>query len=251
MGLDIEEKMLLARAEDTVALCEKQNCIRHMGFLTPAEAELIRRNIGKSSVSTIFFGGYTDAERTLFVALPDYLEEESAKELISVVEIRGREIEELRHPDFLGSLLGLGIRREKIGDILVLDEKCLVFADPKIAEYIAENLTKVGRKGVSVKLSSLDETEIPPRKTELICGTVSALRLDSVVAVAVRTSRSAAVSLLSEGRVFVNWTQEDSPSFKIKPGDVFSVRGFGRFRLGSEMSETRKGRLGIRIEKMI
>lgn len=251
MALDVEEKLLLARAEDTVALCEKQNCIKFLGFLTPAEAEMIRRNMGKSAVSTLFFGGYPDAERTLFVVLPDYLEADSARELVSVVEITGRELEELRHPDFLGSLLGLGIRREKIGDILVFDGRCLVFADPKIAEYIADNLKKVGRKGVDAKIVSLDELEIPPKQVEVLCGTVSTLRLDSVVAVAVRTSRSAAVSLLSEGRVFVNWTQEDSPSFKIKPGDVFSVRGRGRFRLSENISETKKGRFGIRIEKMI
>ncbi len=251
MTVGAEEKMLIARAEDTVELCEKQNCIKFLGFLTPTEAELVRRNVRKSSVSTVFFGGYPDAERTLFVALPDYLEEDSAEELVSVVEITGREIGELKHPDFLGSLLGLGIKREKIGDILVLENRCLVFAAENIAEYIAENLSKVGRKGVNCKCIELNAAEIPPRKTELIHGTVSGLRLDAVVAVAIHSSRSVAVEALSQGRVFVNWIQTESPSFKIKPGDVFSVRGYGRFRLTEEVNETRKGRLGIRIEKMI
>ena len=96
----LDEKMLVARTEDAVVLCEKQNCIKFVGFLTPAEAETVRRNLPKSPVKTIFFGGYPDAERTLFVALPDYLSEDDAGELISVLEISGRDVREMKHPDF-------------------------------------------------------------------------------------------------------------------------------------------------------
>lgn len=251
MGIFSEEKMTVARAEDTLQLCEKQNCMKFMGFLTPAEAEIIRRNMPKAAVNSTFFGGYPDAERTLFVALPDYLEPQDAAELVSVVEITGREVGTLRHPDFLGSLLGLGIKREKLGDILVLEDRCLVFVVENIADYIAENLDKVGRKGVKVRRVNLDEVEIPPRRVENINATVAGLRLDCVVAAAAKTSRSAALSYISEGRVFVNWTEEDSPSFKMKPGDVFSVRGLGRFRLTEEIKETKKGRLSVCIEKMV
>ena len=147
--------------------------------------------------------------------------------------------------------MGLGIKREKIGDILICDDKCLVFVVENIADYIVENLGKVGRKGVMLKKSGINEVEIPQKKIEIINATVAALRLDSIVAAAIRTSRSAALTVISEGRVFVNWTQQESPSAKIKPGDVFSVRGKGRFRLSEEINETKKGRLGVRIEKMV
>lgn len=246
-----EDKLLIARAEDTVALCERQNCIKFTGFLTPTEAEIVRRNLKRASVETVFFGGYPDAERTLFVALPDYLTADDAQQLISVIEITGRDIAELKHPDFLGSLLGLGIKREKLGDILTFDDKCLVFVVENIADYIVKNLDKVGRKGVKVRSIQLSEIEIPPRRMEEISTTVSALRLDAVIAAAIRTSRTGAVEALNSGRVFVNWIQEDSPSFKIKPGDVFSVRGNGRFKLGEEVRETKKGRIGICIYKMV
>lgn len=251
MDNHLDEKMLIARAEDAVTLCEKQNSIKFVGFLTPTEAETVRRNLSPGPVRTVFFGGYPDAERTLFVALPDYLEEEDAGELVSVLEITGRDVGELKHPDFLGSLLALGIRRDKIGDILVLEDKCLVFVVENIAEYIIENLTKIGRRGVKVKLSEISENEIPGRRVEIIQSTVAALRLDSIIAAALRTSRSVASAAISEGRVFVNWIQVESSSHKIKPGDVFSVRGFGRFRLAEEIRETKKGRIGIYIEKMI
>ena len=251
MTVSPEEKMLIARAEDAVELCEKQNCIKFVGFLTPADAEIVRRHLSKTRVQTVFYGGYPDSERVLFVALPDYLEPEDASQLISVIRVTGRETENLRHPDFLGSLLGLGIKREKIGDILILEDECLIFVVENIAGYITENLTKVGRKGVETQVIEPKDAVIPQRKTELIRATVAALRLDAVVAAAIRTSRSAATNVIAEGRVFVNWSQTDSPSFKIKPGDVFSVRGFGRFRLAEEISTTRKGRTGICIEKML
>lgn len=251
MSVNPEDKILIARAEDVLNLCEKQNCIKFLGFLTPAEAETVRWDLHKSHIQTAFYGGYPDCERVLFVALPDYLEPEDASQLISVIEVTGREIDGLRHPDFLGSLLGLGIKREKIGDILVLEGKCLIFVVENIARYITENLDKVGRKGVKARIITADEAEIPPRRAELIRSTVAALRLDAVVAAAIRTSRSGAAAALAEGRVFVNWSQNDNPSYKIKPGDVFSVRGCGRFRLTEEITETRKGRVGICIEKMI
>ena len=251
MSISVEEKMLITRAEDTVVLCEKQNCIKFMGFLTPADAETVRRNMPRSAIQTVFSGGYPCAERTLFVALPDYLEEDAALDLISVVEVTGRDIGELKHPDYLGSLLGLGIKREKIGDILVCEDKALVFVVENIADYIIDNLDKIGRKGVKLRKVLPSEVEIPQRKTEMISATVAALRLDSIVAAAIRTSRSAALSVIAEGRVFLNWTLQSSPSAKVKPGDVFSVRGKGRFRLSEEINETKKGRLGVCIEKMV
>lgn len=251
MTNNTEDKLLIARAEDTVTLCERQNCIKATGFLTPTEAELVRRNLRKPLVETLFYGGYPDAERRMFVALPDYLTAEDAEQFLSVIEITGRDIAELKHPDFLGSLLGLGIKRDKLGDILTFEDKCFVFAEENIADYIVKNLDKVGRKGVKVRCIQPNEIEIPSPRMEEISTTVAALRLDAVVAAAIRSSRNTAAEALSAGRVFVNWIQEDSPSFKIKPGDVFSVRGYGRFRLGEDVRETKKGRVGICIYKMI
>ncbi len=251
MTSNVQDKMLIARAQDAVSLCERQNCIKSVGFLTPVEAEMVRQSLGKTVVRTVFWGGYEDAERTLFVALPDYMEESDELGLISVIEISGRDIEKLRHPDFLGSILGLGIKRDKLGDILVLDDRCFVFVDENIADYIVENLTKVGNKGVTLRRTEPGEVEIPKRKVERFHATVAALRLDSVIAAAIKTSRAGASEVISDGRVFVNWTQQESTSFKMKPGDVFSVRGAGKFRLSEEVSETKKGRLSVYIEKMI
>ncbi len=251
MSISNEEKLLIDRAEDVVRICERQYSVKFMGFLTPAEAAIIKRNMPAGNVERKFFGGYDEAERTLFAAIPEYTPEEELYEAISLLEISGRDIESLTHRDYLGSILGLGIKREKIGDILVFEERCLVFVLSDIADYIIYNLEKIGRKGVKVKKVDLENAEIPEKRTEKIWGTVANLRLDCIVAAAIKTSRSKALAYIETGKVCVNWEDQESPSFFLKPGDVFSIRGVGKFRLSGDVSETKKGRFGICIEKMI
>lgn len=251
MDNGIDEKLLIARAEDTAVLCERQYSVKFMGFLSPAESSVISRNMPSGDVIRIFFGGYPEAERKLFVALPEYAEETDAEELIAVLEITGREIDALTHRDFLGSLLGLGIRREKIGDILVYEDKTLVFVLEDIADYIILNLQKVGRCGIKIRRMSIEEIEIPKRRVELINATVASMRLDCIAAAALRLSRSKVLDIMAEGRVSLNWTECKNPSAVVKTGDTLSIRGTGRFRVSEEVRETKKGRLAVGIEKML
>lgn len=250
MDKKTEEKILIARAEDAVRLCERQYAVRSTGFLTPAEAAAVKKNVRGGEVRLLFFGGYPDAERCVFAALPEYADDSEADGLISVLEVTGRDIGGLTHRDYLGSLLGLGIKREKIGDILVCDDKCLIFVLHDIAEYIAANLEKIGRCGVKVRIAEKGTYALPERRVERISATVAALRLDCICAAALRTSRAKALPYITGGRVSVNWEEKDNPSFQMKAGDVLSIRGAGRFRLTDEMNETKKGRLGVCIEKM-
>lgn len=250
MDKSTDEKILTARAEDAVRLCERQYAVKVVGFLTPAEAAVIKKNIHSSDAVLSFYGGYPDAERRLFVAMPEYAEEKERDELISVIEITGRNIGGLTHRDYLGSLLGLGIKREKLGDIIVTEERCLIFVLSDIADYIIGNLEKIGRCGVRVRLADRSEIVLPERRVERIETTVAALRLDCVTAAALKTSRSKALPYITAKKVSVNWEEKENPAAPVKAGDVLSIRGEGRFRLCEEMNETKKGRLGICIEKM-
>lgn len=251
MSSELEEKLLIARAEDTVRLCEKQYSLKFIGFLTPAEAACVKRNVRCADCETVFYGGYDGAERTLFVALPEYADMSECEELLSVLEVSGRGINGINHRDCLGSLMGLGIRREKIGDILVYDDRCIIFAVSDIADYIISDLKKIGNIGVKIRKAKIGEIEIPERRTEKIFATVAAMRLDAITAAALKTSRSKAMPYITGGRVNVNWTEVCEPSHRIKEGDVFSVRGAGRFRVAAENGETKKGRVSVEIEKFV
>jgi len=247
-----DTRFLLSRAEDVVERCLNRYCFCMLGFLSPAERAVIERNLPKMrDCRYTFWGGYDDAERTMFVCFPDYAEFDANEILITVLEIRGREIERLSHRDFLGSVLALGIKREKIGDILPADDKCLMFVSSDISEYICENLLKIGNTGVSIAVATTQTAEIPERETLEITGTVANVRLDAILAVALKVSRGIAAEYITAENVQVNWVMVAQVSHRVAENDIFSVKGFGRFRLKTIGNLSKKGRQHILIEKYL
>ncbi len=246
-----EEKLLLSRAEDTLRLAEKHYSVKTLGFLTPAERVFLQKHLFAGQDMKLWYdGGFDEAERTLLVCAPDFIEPEP-KEYLAVLACTGRDLEGLSHRDYLGSLMGLGIVRESVGDIVVLPEKAFIIIKPEQTEYLLQNLTKVGRRGIRLQVCDVNEVEFPQRETREINTTVSALRLDSVVASAIGVSRGKAAEAIRAGLVTLNWEIEEELSRLLKEGDVFSVRGHGRFCLSHVGSITRKGRQGITISRYI
>ena len=156
----------------------------------------------------------------------------------------------LTHRDFLGSVIGLGIERSKLGDILVRDNEGYIFVMDTISEYIVENLSSV--KHTSVKVSVCDdipEALSPKFLEESII--VSSNRLDAIIAKVFNLSRNAALNLISEGKVFVCGRQETGNAKTLKDGDVVSVRGKGKFIFSGEGGNTKKDKLYIEVKKYI
>lgn len=244
-----EDRLILSRAEDALYLAEKNYQIKTVGFLNPHERSVLLKNIHKSAdVQTFFEGGYADAERTLFIAKPEFIEFD-INQVICVVKVFGRDLETLTHRDYLGSLMGLGIKRENIGDILVNDTGAFIFTKCEIAQYIIANLEKIGRHGVKTQICSVESPDIPEPKTKEIVGTVSSLRLDAVVSQGTGLARGKAQDIIKDGLVSLNWENIDTISKEIENGDLISVRGFGRMRVSEIGGLTRKGRTFIKILK--
>ncbi|MBR5152905.1 MAG: RNA-binding protein [Clostridia bacterium] len=249
--MDSEEKLLLSKAEDTMRIAQKRYSVKTLGFLNPVERLFLTRNLlPDADMQVIFNGGYPDAERTLLVCAPDFLEP-LPEEYLSVLECSGRDLETLTHRDYLGSLMGLGIVRESIGDILVADGKGFIFVKPSQVPYILQNLTKIGRHGIRIRECNIDEVVIPEPDTKEIQTTVSSLRLDSVLAAATNLARGKAAELIQAGLVTVNWETEEEVSCMLKEGDMLSVRGYGRIRLTSVGGLTRKGRQAIVVSRYV
>jgi len=245
-------KLLLSKADDAVVISENKYMVKAVGFMTPAEKNFIEKNVKRPiDGRIIYFGGYDDAERTLMIVIPEYISDEDAKAEISVLQIKARYLKEMNHRDFLGSLMGLGIKREMVGDILVYEDRCIIFVRSEIKEYIINNLETIGRHGIEITECPLNEINIPQRNTEKINGTVAGIRLDSVLAVALKTSRSRATEFIIGGLVSLNWEETVSLSKGISEGDVISVRGKGRFKVSRIGNITKKGRYSITVEKYI
>lgn len=247
--IEDEDKLLLSRANDALRIAEDKYVLKTLGFLNPAQRMYIKENLYVPKDMVVEFeGGYCDAERTVMVCRPEFLEVEG-DQYLSVIECSGKYIQNLSHRDYLGSLMGLGLTRESIGDILVMEDKTLIFTKPENADYIIQNLTKIGRVGIDIKRCLLAETVVPPKKTIEVSGTVASLRLDSVLAVGTRLARGKAVELIKAGQVAVNWKIAQETDQQVKEGDIFSIRGYGRMTLLKIGCLSNKGRYHITIAR--
>jgi RNA-binding protein YlmH len=158
---------------------------------------------------------------------------------------------DLSHRDYLGSLMGLGIKREVTGDIIVTEDKCSIIVLNEIAGYIAGNLIKVGNAGVSLKLLDIMDLSVPEPKAAEINTTVAALRLDSFCAPAFGISRSKAAEFIKAGKVKLNWEITLNTDKAVCEGDTISLKGKGRAVLEKIGGRSRKDRLAIHIKKFV
>lgn len=213
-------------------------------FLSPAEqaqADICARAQG---VCLQKDGGVEDAERCV-VAFADTGEADAWP--IACVRVGWHaDYGAPTHRDLLGSVLGLGIGREKVGDVFVEAGQAYVLVLRDMAEYIAANLTRAGR--VSVRAQVVEDW---PRsfasEGEPVRGTVASLRLDAVLGVAWHLSRGRAAELVASGRVRVDHREELRPDRQLAPGALLSVRGLGRARLETVGGNTKKGRISITL----
>ena len=153
----------------------------------------------------------------------------------------------MTHRDFLGSLVGLGIKRETLGDIIINNNKGYLFCLESIAPFIIDNLTKVKHTSVSCSICEELPKNILPEPTEKTV-IVSSLRLDGIISGVYNISRSKSSALIDSERVFINGKLSKSNSFPLKEDDIVSVRGHGRFRFKEISGDTRKGRIRIVCE---
>ena len=253
MEISKEDRMLLAGAEDKYMQCCQQYCITYTNFLDMRQRSLVEKALRESGagwgdVRCEFYGGYGDAERTLAVFLPDYADVGECP--LSVIRIKtpagGRK---LTHRDYLGSILGLGLKREVTGDILVTENGADIIVMEEVRDFILLNYSKAGRTSLLLEEVPLSELHIPEQKTVMIKDTVASLRLDNVAAAAFQLSRAKAGEAVRAGLVFVNSMQSEKPDMQIAEGSKLVMRGRGKAYLRTVVGRTRKDRIFIEIER--
>jgi len=242
---------LLDRAEGVLRNYE----IKATDFMTPYQIKLGMEILkGVDGIGALASGGYPGAERQVLVIYPDYYGEDQVSIPLRALEARGNtQFNQVSHRDYLGSLLGLGIKREKVGDILLHGEGnqhfCHMIVLEELKEYIQFNLEKVGRLSISLKEISLEG--IKPQEVHYQEGsaTVASLRLDAVISQGFKISRADAQTLVSRELITVNWEPIQRAAYHIAPGDIISVRGKGRLEILAIDGNTRSGRIRITYRK--
>ncbi len=248
-----EENMLKKRLIELSNLAYSRDIVTFSDFLNLNELNILHttpKDLFPARYET--FGGYGLSERQMAAFLPDalYFEYTPPIKAIQVAPANKRFAEDLSHRDYLGALMNLGIERAKLGDILVDGDMAFIVAKEEIADYIAQNLTRIRHTAVRAAVTDAEEMSYSPRY-EAIKGTVASVRLDTVLSVAYPLSRSKLVSYIETGKVFVNGKLITSNGYHLKDEDIISVRGMGRIAFEGILSETKKGRYMIAVRKYI
>ncbi len=246
-------EILKAKTGDLFSKCEKYSSPVFSRFLDGGELAYIHANVKYSyGFNVMEYGGRKDAERRMIGVFPEWEEPSEGAFPIKCIRFSpGRGGRELSHRDYLGTLMSLGIERDKTGDILIINGCGHVILCEDIADFVLMNISKIANTGVKGELVPLEATADYEPAYRAVGIVVPSMRLDAVAAALTGKSRSASAELIRAGKVSVNHVLAENVSREVKPGDLISVRGFGRARIDGISGATRKQRLHINIKKYI
>lgn len=248
-----DDRLLLAGLLDKEQTCMSRGYLTHTKFLDLNErakcTDAVR--LAGAAGHALFWGGYEDAERGIYLFYPDYLDEQSARETAPLALLRAHKNKEdkLTHRDYLGALMGLQIDRSVVGDILVHEEGADIIVLEDMADFILLHFAKAGRKQISLTrepLAALKSAAVTEKEGS---GSVASPRLDSVVALVFGLPRKEAQERIEKGLVFVNNLPCGKPERLVAEGDKITVRGIGRARVTAFGGTSRKGRLFVEFVK--
>ena len=246
-----EERYLMRHIEDLADAAFSRGIARYSAFLSDREQDLARAALGRAGVRDGWRldGGWPEAERRVLCLEPEYSYGECP---VRCVQLQCRALPGAAlpaHKDYLGSLMGLALKREALGDILLPADApgtAYVFALEPAAQLICRELFQAGHTELTTELLTLDEVpQFPQAEREMHSATVSSLRLDAVLAAMLHCSRGQASELIEAGRVEINHLPAESAHAPVYEGDVFTVRGKGRFALTALPGKSKKERLII------
>lgn len=244
---DIELKNKMFKIIDKANGCLKNYDVRYSEFLNPFEIENAKAILNSTSdLKYTVDGGYKESERKVVFIYPFYMEYEDIDETLRFIQIEGNfKFKSISHKDYLGSLLSLGIKREKIGDIIIHENFCQVIVSNDICDFILMNLEKVSNNNVKLKEISREDIIYSPPKCKDVSFTVTSSRIDCVISGLYNISRQESSKLINNEKVQVNYEKITSASKEIKSESLISVRGKGRAQIISIGDLTKKNKIKV------
>lgn len=247
------EKEFIDMAIDWVRRVDNQYTPHLSSFLNPREQYILNTIVGQyEDIYVDYNGGYESAERKRAFIYPSYFEVDESDYELSALEIRyPTKFSTLTHGSIMGSILGCGLTRDKLGDIINEDDRWQFLIDSTMNEFLKLQLDKIGRTTINLievdKQSILSPEEDWVEDTEII----SSLRLDVFIASCLNLGRDKAQKLIVNNRVKLNWTEIDKVNIMIEPNDMVSIRDFGRVRYDSTLSRSKKDKYVVKVYKLL
>ena len=235
-------KFLADKISDKVDKYYETGEVQVTNFLDPAELVEVSATI--RYVEHVAYGGFGDAERKVLFIGVENVENNSHLALVRVEASN-----KLSHRSVLGSLLGLGLKREMLGDIVIKDNFCDIIIVRNILDFVLTNVKYIGREKVKVQEVAFADIIVPEDTSKEIRTTVSSLRIDSVISAGFGISREQSASLVKGECVKVNHVLTTGTAKSVKVGDLISVRGKGRLEVTEVVGQSRSGRVKIVLKK--
>lgn len=254
-----EDKMCLSQILDKIEFSKTREKIESTDFLDMYQVALVENFLRKIKFNNYkLYGGYEEAERKVLIIYPekydDKMLEKNYDKILKIVRINLPEEEKGKysHRNYLGGIIKLGLKREKVGDIMVSDDGADIIVVDEFADILKgelPSLTRFENSNIEIeKIKDLKKQELKIEEVKII---VPSLRLDNIVSDLARTSRSKAAQIIAQERVFVNGQNETKLSKQLKLNDVITIRGKGRFIIKKFEGTTRSGRTVLLIEKYV
>lgn len=255
---DENERLLVSKLLDKIALADKQNKVQVTDFLSPLELRIVKDVLKIYNCSNYrIYGAVENADRNAIVIYPDKLDGVFAQDgfdynsIFSCIRISNCQ-ENYEHKIYLGGCVKLGVKREKIGDIVVFENGADIIISKDIEKFLVTNLQELHRfKNSKIEVVDVKQVTKKEQKFREMKIVVSSLRLDNVVAELAGTSRNKAVELLNQERVFVNYRNETKATKLVVTGDLITIRGKGKFVFEEIDGNTRSGKVVASVKKFI
>lgn len=252
-----EDKMCLSQVLDKIEFSKTREKIEKTEFLDMYQISLVQNFLRKNKIENYkLYGGYEDSERKILIIYPEKYNEDMLKKnynkMLKIIRVKLPEEDhgKYAHRNYLGGIVKLGLKREKVGDILVQPDGADIIVVEEFAEILRNelgSLTRFEKSEITIEeISNLRKKEVNMEQVKII---VPSLRLDNIVSDLAKTSRSKAAQIIEQERVFVNGQNETKLSKAIKLGDIITIRGKGRFVVKEFTGTTRSGRTVVLIEK--
>lgn len=256
-----EDKLLVSKVLDKLEFVQKKNSIETTDFLDMHQKTVAEKVLKSQKITNyICYGGYSNAERVMIIIYPEKLEDvfnnnqydfNNIVRVIRVIlsnEMKGK----YSHRDYLGAVIKVGLKREKVGDIIVNLDGADLIVSKDISKYIVDSFKELTRFSKSdIYEESIEKLNITEPKTEVLNIIIPSMRMDSIVSELIRTSRSKALEIINAERVFVNSEVITKNSKMLKENDMITVRGKGRFKIIKILNSTKKGNLVLEVEKYV
>ncbi len=210
-----EDKMCLAQILDKIEFAKTRNRTEYTDFLDRYQVSLVENFLRKINGKNFkLYGGYEEAERKIAIFYPENYDEEmlekNYKKILKIVRVKLPEKlkGKYSHRNYLGGIVKLGLKREKVGDIIVYDEGADIITLEEFSSILEKEISSLTRFEGSIitkeEIGELNKREIKIEQVKII---VPSLRLDNFVSDLAKTSRSKAVQIINQERVFINRTK--------------------------------------------